>query len=226
MIIDDFLPILDEKLGEIYTYKLCNSIIRLYETKNNIVYSIDDIKQDLILYFIEKDKISKIINKNGARISIEFYLKTQYKKIKGYTKEKYYNDLLFLTPEQVVILKKIGFNKKYLLLHAYLYFNAQIKKLNLSEFLKGNQRNYYAILNDVLDMMYLICDLNKYENLNNIYKYFKDNTLNKNDKIKLIPDMFWDAKNDGTKRRVDYRILKYIKEIYRKEVDILFGNKL
>lgn len=224
MDINVFLEILNKKLQEPYTRGICESIIKIYNNKNSS-YSIDDIQQDIIIYFLTKDKLNKLINENGVRIAIEFYLINVYKKLKGVSKAKHYDSLLFLKDFEIEKLKKLGFQKKHLLLHAYLYFNAKIRKLNLNSILiKNNKVNYFMMINESLESLSLLCDINKYEDIKNIYHYFKDNTLKRYSKSYLIPDRFWDLKNDGNRRRVDYRILQYIKEIYRKEVDLLLGN--
>lgn len=218
------MEILDNKLQEPYTRGICNSIIKIYNSKN-CSYSIDDIKQDIIVYFITKDKLNKLRNNNGIKIAIEFYLIDVYRKLRGFSKSKHYDNLLFLKDDEIEKFKKIGFQKKHLLLHAYLYFNAKIRRLNLNSILiKNNKVNYVMVINEALESLSLVCDINKYDDIKNIYDYFKNNTLKKYSKSYLIPDRFWDLKNDGSRRRVDYRIVQYIKEIYKKEVDILFEN--
>lgn len=214
-------------MSDKYTIGLCNTIITAYHYHNSS-YSIEDIKQDIITNFLAKDKLSKLRSKNGIKIAIEFYLIDIYRKLyKNKRKADHYDALLFLNEDEINTLKELGFQKKHLLLHAYLYCNAKIKKLNLNSILmKNNKRNYTMIVNETLESLNLLCDINKYDELKNIYLYFKDSTVKKYSKSSLVPDRFWDLKNDGSRRRVDYRILQYLREIYRKEVDLLFNDKL
>ncbi|MGL5189782.1 MAG: hypothetical protein ACRC7S_09055, partial [Cetobacterium sp.] len=151
---DEFLNTLDIKFSEHYTIGICGSIIKSYANRN-MSYSIEDIKQDCIIYYLEKDRYTKIRNTNGARIAIEFYLKMVYRNVVGQgKKQEYYDRNSFIPRDELEVLLGFGYNDVELKLHGYFYRNIECKRLNLhSVLMKNGKVNHIKVVQSLITLL-------------------------------------------------------------------------
>lgn len=219
--VDKFLEILDMKFDESYTIGICKSISLAYMNEN-ISYSLDDLKQDCILHFLENDRYKKIKKENGVRISIEMYLKYEYRRVKKSYRRKvsYYDENLFIPEEQLKVLDEIGYTKTDLKLHGYFYHNINMKKLNLCGLLmKNNRKNMILVNANMIRLLSLVCDINDDENIIAINNYMVTR-VGKN-----VPSMFIGTGVTTNKTYIDKdKILKYLKNKYIERMEEIFGN--
>lgn len=213
MIIDDFLNILDIKFNEPYTKSLCNSIVKVYNN-NNLSYSIDDIKQDIIVYFLCDNRLDKIKNKNGARKSIENQLKNIYVAKRGNKKSQYYYDNFeFLDYRHKQKLMSLGFNTCDLKLHSFFYCNMYSKNMQITHLLyKNNSIDTIKKIEHLMHLLGKIIDIDKYEELNNIKKYLSER------KSEYLSQEF--ILVSKKRKYINYKkISQYLKNLYVEEVD-------
>lgn len=220
MDVNNFLEVLEKKFETTYAINLCKSIIRLIETRHNIIYSIDDIKQDVILYFLTNERYLKFRNDNGVRISIEVRLKEIYRSKKGYRKPNaYYQELLFMSKDEIETLSDCGYSDIDLKLHAYFYHRIALKRLNLHSILmKNNSINRKMKIGAIMRL------------LSNIYQIEQDDILiGINNFLYHNKRVFLDSRFTGVGStnniHIDYnKILQYIKDIYVAKVGDIIGD--
>ena len=215
MIIDDFLTILDIKFNEPYTKSLCNSIVKIYNN-NNLSYSFEDIKQDIIIYFLCENRLDKIKNKNGARKSIENQLKNMYVAKRGNKKSAYYYDNFeFMDIKHKQKLINMGFTTCDLRLHSFFYYNMYSKNMQITHLLCKN--NSIDIIKKIEYLVYLldkIIDINNNEQLSGIKKYLSER------KSEYLSQEF--ILISRKRKYINYKkISQYLKNLYIMEVDKL-----
>lgn len=213
MLIDDFLQIIDKNFNDSYVQGICRSIIKIYNNQS-MSYSIEDLKQDSIIYFITTKKYEKIQNINGARKSIINHLRDIYRKKKGSKKsEFYYKNFEFMPDEHYNKIKKCNFTQQDMQLHSFFYFDRPIKNLGIDYILtKNNNINIIKKIECLMDLLKKISDINIDNKIIGISKYLET-------RHRKCLDV--DFIRISTKRTyIDYKkIYKYLKQKYITGVD-------
>jgi len=220
MDIANFLKITHDKFKKPFCLSIFQSIVRIQNKNNNVsYYTISDLEQDCILYFLKNDRYKKIRNEHGVRISIERYLKDIYKrKSKHHTRtDSYYENFEFIPKEERELLEeKELYNTEMMKIHSVLYHGISAKKLNLN-IIKDGKFNNILRIKSYLYLLSKIYDIKNDKILHDIYLYFVEG-----DKKIKIDKSFYTKRNNGYYTRVDWRVVKYIKDIYIKEVHKIF----
>lgn len=221
MDVNNFLEVLELKFQTTYVINLCKSIIRLIEEKHNTIYSIEDIKQDVILYFLTNERYKKFRMDSGARISIEVRLKEIYRTKKGYKKPNtYYKELLFMSKNEIETLRDIGYSDTDIRLHAYFYYHRiSLKRLNLHSLLmKNNSINIKLKIGAIMRLLAIIYKIEDDDVLVGINNFICYN------KRTFLDERFLGIGSTGN-IHIDYnKILQYIKTIYLSEVGVIIGD--
>ncbi|MGL5051806.1 MAG: hypothetical protein ACRC6E_14435 [Fusobacteriaceae bacterium] len=103
--VEDFLRMLDSKMHERYTLNIINSII----SKSELPITADDLKQNLIISFMERGWLDKLDNQSGVRIAIERWLKKELRDTsKSWRKKKIVALEEILTYNEINLLKELN----------------------------------------------------------------------------------------------------------------------
>lgn len=120
---NEFYKILTEKMNEPYMLNFSKTIYRNHSDKN-----VDDLIMDCYIYFVDNDfeKLNKIRNKNGARISIENWCRGIHRKVNKTYLKRVDNIRVVLTEKEDRILTKLKYND--LQKRLYVFFTVKNKK--------------------------------------------------------------------------------------------------